>query len=403
MGKSSPNLAYWTLIQTGRLTPLAVGKPGMAKSKSAEAFARATGRQIYTLIGSLREPSDIGGYPHPMTVEVVDPVTGKKVVTYMAIMPPKYVVDCMEGDWFLFLDELTTCPPAVQAAMLGIIAEGRVGDEMLPANVWKGAACNPPGCAANGYDLEPPMANRVGHFVWEFDAQAWERGMANGGVRFPSPQFEILPQDWERHMASGCARVASFHRHLPGLIDASPDPNDPDYRVKASNAYPSPRSWHNAGIGIAALEAIDADPGIRYQTVRAYVGDEAGLQYQKWEEALDLPDPEPMIVAAIEARKAGLPVEAKIPARSDKAMCTLAGIINRACNHHKHNGKPDGERWLAAGDILNVARKNHMEYVVATILPLLTNKPNGAVLPAELTEAVYPVLARTGMLKGPGC
>ena len=62
MGKSSPNLAYWTILQTGRVTPLAVGKPGMAKSKSAEAFARATGRQIYTLIGSLREPSDIGGY-----------------------------------------------------------------------------------------------------------------------------------------------------------------------------------------------------------------------------------------------------------------------------------------------------------------------------------------------------
>jgi hypothetical protein len=84
-------------------------------------------------------------------------------------------------------------------------------------------------------------------------------------------------------------------------------------------------------------------------------------------------------------------------------MCCLASIIDRACNHARHNGKPDSDRWTAAGDILNVARKNHMEYVVATILPLLTNKPNGALLPADLTEAVYPVLARTGMLKGPGC
>jgi len=224
--------------------------------------------------------------------------------------------------------------------------------------------------------------------------------MANGGDHFPAPEFEVLPQDWERHMASGCARVAAFHRHMPSLIDASPDPNDPDYRVKASKAYPSPRSWHIAGICNAALEAIDADPGIRYQAVRGCVGDEGGLQYQKWEEALDLPDPEPMICAAIEARKAGRPVEAKIPARSDKAMCCLAAIIDRACNHSRHNGKPDGDRWLAAGDILNVARKTYMEYVVATILPLLTNKPNGALLPADLTEAVYPVLARTGMLKG---
>jgi hypothetical protein len=40
---------------------------------------------------------------------------------------------------------------------------------------------------------------------------------------------------------------------------------------------------------------------------------------------------------------------------------------------------------------------------VATIRPLLTNRPQGAVLPADLTEAVCPVLIRTGMLKGPEC
>ncbi len=59
---SSPNLCYWTIAQTGMVVPKAEGMPGTTKTKSVEAFARAMGRRCYTLIGSLREPADIGGY-----------------------------------------------------------------------------------------------------------------------------------------------------------------------------------------------------------------------------------------------------------------------------------------------------------------------------------------------------
>ncbi len=133
-----------------------------------EAFARATGRQCYTLIGSLREPADIGGYPYPVQGEF----------PYMAVMPPKWAQDCQHGQWVLFLDELTTCPPPVQAALLGVIAENRVGDATLPDTVWKVAACNPPDCAANGSELEPPLANRLCHLPWQTNVAGWRRGWA---------------------------------------------------------------------------------------------------------------------------------------------------------------------------------------------------------------------------------
>jgi len=58
----------------------------------------------------------VGGYPYP--------VQGER--PYMGVMPPKWAQDCQQGQWVLFLDELTTCPPAVQAALLGVIAENRV-------------------------------------------------------------------------------------------------------------------------------------------------------------------------------------------------------------------------------------------------------------------------------------
>jgi hypothetical protein len=59
--RSSPNLIFWTVAQTGKVTPLVSGPPGCGKSRTVEAFARAMHRQCYTLIGSLREPADVGG------------------------------------------------------------------------------------------------------------------------------------------------------------------------------------------------------------------------------------------------------------------------------------------------------------------------------------------------------
>lgn len=60
------------------------------------------------------------------------------------------------GAGYLFLDELSTAPPAVQAAMLGVALERRVGDLVLPRAVQVVAAANPPERAADGWDLSPP-------------------------------------------------------------------------------------------------------------------------------------------------------------------------------------------------------------------------------------------------------
>ncbi len=133
---SSPNLCYWTIAQTGMVVPKAEGMPGTTKTKSVEAFARAMGRRCYTLIGSLREPADIGGYPYPVEVEpVTDPVSGKTVHTYMALMPPKWAMDTWHnGDkWLVFIDELTTCfPPGTPVELacggLAAIEQLRPGD-----------------------------------------------------------------------------------------------------------------------------------------------------------------------------------------------------------------------------------------------------------------------------------
>ena len=96
-----------------------------------------------TVIGSLREPSDFAGLPvvHDDGVRMEPPSWAKRLQ--------------VAGAGYLFLDELSTSPPAVQAAMLGVALERRIGDLLLPRAVQVVAAANPPERAADGWDLTP--------------------------------------------------------------------------------------------------------------------------------------------------------------------------------------------------------------------------------------------------------
>ena len=378
--KTTPNLIFWTVAQTGKVTPLVSGPPGCGKSRTVEAFARAMKRQCYTLIGSIREPADVGGYPYP---------DHSNDVPFMPVMPPKWAHDMMRGQWILFLDELTTGPPAIQAAMLGVIAEGRVGDSTLPDTVWKLAACNPPDCAANGSELEPPLANRMPHLTWETDTEAWQRGMQDE-LSFPVPGFVPLPTDWEKCIGRNTSLVGAFHKHRPGLLEAYPKD-----RAKASGPWPSMRSWTNGAICAAAMEAIDAEPLLRYRAISACVGDEAGIEYQTWEQALDLPDPEDWIAKAMAARAAGLPLVLDIPPRCDQIMVVLGALVDRVKNHNLDaNGKPTEARWLAAVDCFAEVAKTWLEPAIAAAGGLYFAVPHASVLvkaPAEFNQTVLEV------------
>lgn len=99
---------------------LLISGPGMGKSSLVRGVAAADGVLCKTVLGSLREPSDFAGLPvvreHGVTLEA--PAWAKELVA--------------GGGGYLFLDELTTSPPAVQAAMLAVALDLTVGDVQLP-------------------------------------------------------------------------------------------------------------------------------------------------------------------------------------------------------------------------------------------------------------------------------
>ena len=131
------------------------------------------------MIASVHEPSDFSGLP------VLGPDPAGQGV---AMAPPDWAVRLRRaGDGLLFLDELSSAPPAVQAALLRVVLERRVGSLALPDGVRIVAAANPAGSAADGWQLAPPLANRFVHLDWVMIQRWWCAGSAG-----PGPAFRCL-------------------------------------------------------------------------------------------------------------------------------------------------------------------------------------------------------------------
>ena len=106
-----------------RVPVLLWGAPGTGKTSVVRALADAAGWPCETVIASIREPSDFAGLP----------VVNDGRVDFA---PPRWAVRLAEaGEGLAFFDEISTAPPAVQAALLRVVLERTVGDLALPEDI----------------------------------------------------------------------------------------------------------------------------------------------------------------------------------------------------------------------------------------------------------------------------
>lgn len=274
------------------LPVLFAGGSGVAKSSVVEQAAKRYGLDLHVLVGSVREPSDFAGFP----------VRGEVGMEYAA---PKWAVQAATapgGRALVFLDELSTSAPAVQAAMLRLVLDGVCGEYELPDGVRFIAAMNPPELAAGGWDLSPPMANRFGHMAWATpDISAWAAYMT-GGAADPSAEGEdsvsaealeaYVLREWPAAYARAVGLVAGFLHRMPDRFYKQPLPGDP----KGSGAWPSPRSWSMmtralAGSFVHRLSDVDRD-----ELLMAFVGEPAA-EFVHWMTEADLPEPVKLLAA----------------------------------------------------------------------------------------------------------
>ena len=345
-----------------RVPVLLWGAPGTGKSSVIQAVAATMDVPCETVIASIREPSDFAGLP----VVLGD-------VVHFA--PPSWARRLAEaGRGLLFLDELSTAPPAVQAALLRVVLERVVGDLELPPGVAVVAAANPPELAADGWDLSAPLANRLCHLFWEIDPAAISAGFAEG---WASPRVPALPEGWNSEVRLALSLVASFLRARPSLAG-----NVPTDAKSAGRGWPSPRTWEMAARLWAAAGAAKVSEQARAALVRGAVGDGAGAEFLTWLVEMDLVDPE---VALAD------PEAFVLPERGDRAYATVSAIAAAVA------ANPTPERWLAGWRVLGVAARSAADVAATAARVLARCRPEGAALPPEI-HAFLPLLRDAGLV-----
>ena len=193
-----------------RIPVLLWGGPGTGKSSMIRSLGAALDLPVVTVIASLREPADFAGLPvvsDDGSIRLAEPSWARKLA--------------QAESGILFLDEITTAPPAVQAALLRVVLERVVGDVELPPGIAVIAAANPPEVAAGGWDLSPPLANRFCHIDWPVDSdrylEALSAGWGNGGIELP-PESRS-----DKSSVQVRSALAGFLRSRPTLLYAMPE------------------------------------------------------------------------------------------------------------------------------------------------------------------------------------
>ena len=351
------------------------GEPGLGKSAFVESLARARDAVVEVLVGSTMDPADVNGLP------VVD---GDGRVSFA---PRAFVARLnAAAAAYLFLDELSTAPPASQAGMLRVARERWVGEVKLGDHVRIVAAANPIEQAADGWELAAPMANRFLHLPFAPDIEDWFTGMTAGWDTLlpPLTAQDLIAADTGRLLRAR-SLVVGFLRAKPALLQVVPD--DP---AAAGRAWPSRRTWDYLASVLAHLPEEDDDEGFatRHLAAAGLVGDAAAVEFLTFLRAVDLPDPRDVLAAPHELDWAGM--------RGDRLYTVLGATESLAID--------DGaESWSAGLEVLGVvAEAGRTDVAAAFVKALMDARPDGVRPPAELLRAFMPMLQAAGMLSPAG-
>ena len=143
------------------------GPPGVGKSDILAQIAEEGNNLLIDLRMALLDPTDIKGYPYR------DEDTNKMMWAAPAELPSEDLASEYETV-YLFLDELNSAPPSVQATAYQVILNRRVGQYKLPDNVVIAAAGNRDTDKGVTYRMPSPLANRFLHLEIEVDHTDWQ-------------------------------------------------------------------------------------------------------------------------------------------------------------------------------------------------------------------------------------
>ena len=136
------------------------GAPGIGKSSIVKQIATSQRIGFIDLRLALMDPTDLKGIPF------YDKESHSALWAPPAFLP-------RDGEGILFLDELNSAPPSVQASAYQLILDRQVGEYSLPDGWAIVSAGNRESDRGVTYRMPSPLANRFVHFDMEVDVDDW--------------------------------------------------------------------------------------------------------------------------------------------------------------------------------------------------------------------------------------
>jgi hypothetical protein len=217
------------------------GPPGIGKSELVADIAQELGGHMIDLRLGQMEPTDIRGIPFYNKdsgkmdwAEPVDLPTAEFASQYPIVV--------------LFLDEMNSAAPSVQAAAYQLILNRRVGKYFLPDNVVMVAAGNRESDKGVTYRMPTPLANRFIHQEMRVDFPSYQEWAVNNNI----------------------------HKDVVGYLSfAKQDLYDFDPK-SASRAFATPRSWTFVS---QILEDEDGDDDTIMNLIAGTVGEGLAVKF----------------------------------------------------------------------------------------------------------------------------
>ena len=164
----SPNNAKKSILRAfNKKRPIFIwGAPGIGKSDIIHQIGEQLDALVIDVRLSLWEPTDIKGIPYYAAND-----------NTMKWAPPQELPTAQMAKKYktiiLFLDEMNSAAPAVQAAAYQLILNRKVGQYVLPDNVLIVAAGNRDADKGVTYRMPAPLANRFVHLELKVDFDDW--------------------------------------------------------------------------------------------------------------------------------------------------------------------------------------------------------------------------------------
>lgn len=277
-------------LQTpGALPPLIWGDFGIGKTSRVTALADALRWDVEILRPAERGEGALGVVPVPSE--------DRSVLHYPL---PAWAARLAASDHggLVFLDEVSSTPPALQPAIMGLALDGIIAGQKLPPHIKRCAAANPIDQAAGGWELAPALANRFVHLEWASpkapDWIAWLAGQDSG-----DKVVKLDMADFEKELGQAKALAAAFLRRFPDALH-----EDVQKTIgRTPPAFSTPRTWETAVRLLAACRAagrMELYPALAQGSLGPTVamqgahGDAQGA-WLVWLKDNDLPDPEDIL------------------------------------------------------------------------------------------------------------